>query len=826
MVYPEQFEWKLGVDKIRAIIKSKCKGEEGKKAVDSLAINYKLAEIEMQLQLTDEMKSICMLKQTYPAETYNTTNEATNNLKVDGLIVDIEGWVVIKNLLQKLGTQIKFLQQLEPSEYKYLQKLSKKIVFPKYVLSRIDNIISKKGTIKDHASPTLSGIRKNLEVSRKQASQQLNKMLLKIRSEGWLSSDLSATHVNGRVVLPIDSTHKRKLRGIVHDESATGKTSYIEPEDVLVKNNEIKTLELSEEREIKIILANLTKELRPYTSEIEASEQLIIELDLIRAKALFAIDINGIKPGLHNGPTLEIVRGKHPLLIYNYKNSTKKVIPLDVTLNESQRIMIISGPNAGGKSVALQTVALLQYMTQCGLLVPVGGSSSIGIFQNIFIDFGDEQSIENDLSTYSSHLRNMKFFLKNANENTLILIDEFGSGTDPSLGGAIAEGILNKLIKTDCKGIITTHYTNLKLYASDNQGVENAAMLIDNTEMSPLYQLQTGIPGSSYAIEIAHRAGLPEDVIEYAKNASGNLQADFDKHLRKVLRDKKYWEHKRSSIKHKEKKLEHIQTDYIEKLEKIKNKENQILQKAYAESQILIKDINKKLEQTIRNIRESNADKEKTKETRKHLQDYTKNVEKRLKSPKGNQELSLEINSVNKNIEQRNNKQEDSSKKPEYVHINPSAIHIGSKVKLKGQDGIGEVNDIGEKNVVVSFGQIYMSVEVSKLEKVSKEEYKSYRKSTLNTGNEYLDYQSNLKEFKPYLDLRGFNTQEALIEVSELVDKAIVLNVRELKILHGKGNGILRQNIREYLKKLEEVKAYNDEDVRFGGAGITIVLLK
>lgn len=826
MIYPLHFEELIGIKKIKDLIKSRCKGETGKLLVDNVIALYNIRLINKELQITAEMKSLCMLKSEYPAAGYNPISKTIKHLEIENKTLDLESIISIRDVLSKLKTQLNFIKKLNINEYPELTDLAQEVNFPQFVITRIDQIISKNGNIKDSASPTLNNIRKDLLQSKREVSGKLQNLLTQIKSKGWLSNDLSATIVNGRVVLPIDSTHKRKIKGIIHDESATGKTSYIEPDEVLIQNNEIRSLELAEQREIEKILFELTNDLRPYSSEIDNAEKIIAKLDFLRAKALFAIEINAIKPGLNNESVFNIVRGRHPLLEYNYKNTNKEVIPISINVNNQNRIIVISGPNAGGKSVALKTIALIQYMTQCGMLVPVGGTSEIGIFNNFFIELGDQQSIENDLSTYSSHLLNMKYFLNNSNANTLILIDEFGSGTDPEIGGAIAESILNSLVETQCKGVVTTHYTNLKLFAANTSGVENAAMLIDNKEMMPLYQLEIGLPGSSYAIEIAHRTGLPNHVIELARQKAGNNHTDFDKHLRKVLRDKRYYEQKRLTIKKQEKDLDKITQLYTDKLKSIKEKEKKILQQTKTESEDLIKEINKKIENTIREIKEANADKEITKQLRKDIQNFATKTDNKLKEKTSKGNLDNEINFENQITNKRLIKRGENPPKPEKVNIDPSEIHIGSKVKIKGQESMGEVTDLGETNAVVCFGQIYMSIEKSKLEKVNQDEYSSYKKYSSNNNKSGFIFNESLREFKPYIDIRGYNAEEAMEAVTELFDRAVVLNVKELKILHGKGNGILRQYIRHFLNNQAEVLACKDEDIRFGGAGITVVELK
>jgi len=729
----------------------------------------------------------------------------------------------IRTILDNSKSLILFFKRDDKNEFPVLGTKTNNLVFPKYLSDRIDSVLSKSGKIKDSASPVLKEIRKRLFESQNNVSKSLNSILGKIRANGWVSRDLSATMVNGRLVLPIESTFKRKLEGLIHDESASGKTSYIEPREVVELNNTIRELEFEENREIQKILFELTEEFRPYHEELKSISNLVTELDLIRAKAIFSISIEAIKPALDEDPQLDIIRGKHPLLYLALKKEKKEIVPTGFKLDSENRIMLISGPNAGGKSVALKTAALLTYMVQCGLPVPVGGQSVIGLFDNIFMDIGDEQSLENDLSTYSSHLMNMKHFLKNADNKTLVLIDEFGSGTDPVIGGTIAEAILEELNSKDCFGVITTHYSNLKILASNTLGIENAAMLIDQNKMEPTFILETGIPGSSYAIEIAQRIGLPQSIIEKTKEKAGGDQANMDKFLRRVLRDKKYWERKRQQIRIQEKKLEEVIDKNVIELETLKQKKKQIFETAKKESEQLLNNVNRQIENTIRKIKESQADKDITKEARKEIEDYK--AEFKAKTDSDNDEIARKYEHYKKKQEERKARKDEieKPKELEFVKIDESKINIGSKVRIKGQDVIGEVTDMGEKNAVVSFGNMYSSIDKEKLEKVSETDYKKQNKSAAGL---HFNYNDKVLNFKPYIDVRGDRVEEAIRKITELVDEAIMLDFKELKVLHGKGSGVLRQYIRDYLRTISQIQNCYDEDIRFGGGGITIVKLQ
>lgn len=824
MVYPDNFENRIGFDTVRNLIKSKCLGQSAQFLVDDIKFSNKADFIRRQLDETDEMISICMLKDNYPANSYPSVENVAKKLKVEGTALQLFEIIDIRTILENTKNLRSFFKNDEKNEYPLLKEKIARIIFPNYLYDRIQAVISKNGIIKDNASPSLKDIRKSLLDKQGSVTKRLNSILGDIREQGWVSKDLSATMVNGRLVLPIESNHKRKIKGLIHDESASGKTSYIEPQEIVELNNDIRELELAENREIQKILFELTQEFRPYWEDLYNISYIISEFDLIRAKALFSISIEAIKPAIDEDPGLDIVRGKHPLLYLTLKKEKKEVIPTSFKLDEENRILLISGPNAGGKSVSLKTTALLSYMVQCGLPIPVGGSTQMGIFDNIFIDIGDQQSLENDLSTYSSHLLNMKFFLKNANEKTLILIDEFGSGTDPIIGGTIAESILEELNNTKTFGVITTHYSNLKVFASNTPGILNAAMLIDSNKMQPTFILETGMPGSSYALEIAQRIGLPQSIIEKTQEKAGSDQVNFDKFLRRVMSDKKYWERKRQQIRLQEKKVEEILEKNLIELETIKTKKKQILESARKESELLLNDVNKQIENTIRKIKESNAEKDITKEARQEIQSFKEDFEKKISDE--NDEIGMKYNHIKKKIEEREARKANKVDKPqklEFVKIDENKINIGSKVRIKGQETIGEVTDMGEKNAVVSYGNMYTSVSIERLEKVSESEYKQQNRSASTL---HFNYNEKVLNFKPYIDVRGDKVEEAIRKITELVDEAIMLDFKELKILHGKGNGILRQHIRDYLRIIPQIESCYNEDIRFGGDGITIVKFK
>jgi DNA mismatch repair protein MutS2 len=628
---------------------------------------------------------------------------------------------------------------------------------------------------------------------------------------------------DGRLVIPVLPSFKRKITGIVHDESATGKTVFIEPQQVVEANNRIRELEAEERREIIRILVEFTTFLRPYFEEIKASQDFLGTIDFLRAKALFAVEINAIKPRIDNICQLEWAKAIHPLLFLSLRKQKKEIVPLDIILNEKQRILLISGPNAGGKSVCLKTVVLLQYMLQCGMLIPIHSNSRAGIFERLFIDIGDEQSIENDLSTYSSHLLNMKFFIKNSNTKTLLLIDEFGTGTEPMIGGAIAEATLDRFNRNSAFGVITTHYTNLKLYADATDGIVNGAMLYDRQHLQPLFQLSIGNPGSSFAVEIARKIGLPEDLIAEASEKVGSDRMDYDKHLQDIVRDKRYWENKRRDIRLKEKKLEETLAKYETEMASIEKQRKEITQKAKTEAQELLSNTNAKIENTIRQIKEAQAEKEKTKEVRKELEEFKKGLSLTLSKGEGTSPLNPPKGDLRK---------VQHIKQPLFLERKspPSGdlggFSVGSSVRLKGQTATGTIIEIQDKNAIVAFGQMKSTVKLSKLEAVSntqlKKEKHKYDSIAQNTNDEV---RQRKLTFKSEIDVRGMRVDEALQSVTYFIDDAIMVGITSVRILHGTGTGALRQMIRQYLGTINGVATYRDEHVQFGGAGITVIEL-
>ena len=821
MLYPNHFEQKTDFISIRRLLKDKCLSTLGAEQVELIQFETRYDDIVRMLNQTDEMLRVLTNEGAdLPVGDFFDIRPALARVRVEGLFLDELELFNLWRALEAVRRLVSFLLKDEARAYPYLAELLPGTESFPQIIKRIDTILNKFGKIKDNASPELSRIRREIHQVESSVSRTLNAILRQAQADGYVEKDVTPTMRDGRLVIPVSPAFKRKVNGIVHDESATGKTVFIEPQQVVEANNRIRELEGEERREIMRILLDFTNFVRPFTDEIVASQKFLGVIDFLRAKALFALEIDAIKPRVDNVCQLEWSKARHPLLFLALKRQKKEIVPLDIVLNEKQRILLISGPNAGGKSVCLKTVVLLQYMLQCGLLVPLHDSSRLGIFERLFIDIGDEQSIENDLSTYSSHLLNMKFFIRNSNTKTLLLIDEFGTGTEPMIGGAIAEATLERFNRNRAFGVITTHYTNLKLYADATEGVVNGAMLYDRQHLQPLFQLSIGNPGSSFAVEIARKIGLPEDLIAEAAEKVGSDRMDYDKHLQDIVRDKRYWENKRRDIRLKEKKLEDTLAKYEANMSDIDKVRKEITQKARQEAQTLLSETNARIENTIRQIKEAQAEKEKTKEVRKELEDFkTKiNVHSNANSSAAG---TLQRHKGDKTLIK---KTETRNPKPETQNAKPETLKPGSNVRLKGQTTTGVILEIQDKNAIVAFGQMKSTVKLSKLESVSNTQLKKENRKYDHLGSSSNDEVRQRKlTFTSEIDVRGMRGDEALQAVTYFIDDAVMVGVASVRILHGTGTGALRQMIRQYLGTVHAVRNYRDEHVQFGGAGITVV---
>lgn len=821
MIYPSNFEQKTGFDKVRLLVSDKCLSPLGKERVAAMSFSTDYTFISNELDLVDEFVKIQQGETDFPANYFFDVRYSLKRIRPEGTWMDEKELFDLKRSLQTIHDIIRFFQPGEDEEIKYpaLTALAGDIlVFPQLV-GRIDTILDKFGKVKDSASPELQTIRREMTITMSNISRNLQSILRAAQSEGVVEKDVTPTMRDGRLMIPVAPAFKRKIKGIVHDESASGKTVFIEPESVVEANNRIRELEGEEKREIIRILTDFTNFVRPLVPDILQSYEFLADIDFIRAKALFAIEIQGIRPVVEDKQQLDWARAIHPLLYLSLKKQHKEVVPLDIELTTEKRLLIISGPNAGGKSVCLKTVGLLQYMLQCGLLVPMHESSRTGLFEHLFIDIGDEQSIENDLSTYSSHLTHMKYFVRNCNERTILLIDEFGSGTEPQIGGAIAEALLNRFNQHKSFGVITTHYQNLKHFAEDTPGIVNGAMLYDRHLMQPLFKLAIGNPGSSFAIEIARKIGLPEDVIAEASEKVGMDYINMDKYLQDIVRDKRYWESKRQNIRQREKKLEDIIARYEKDLSEVNSQRKEIVREAKAEASRILSDANARIENTIREIKEAQAEKERTKQARQELQSFKNSVSD---AQEEDDKLARKMAKLKERAERKKQKQKLSAQPV----FNRDVIEVGDAVRLKGQTSVGTVIELQEKQATVAFGMIKSTVKLDRLEKVSKNQIKKeIQKSTFVSEQTSDQMHEKRLHFKQEIDVRGMRGEEALQTVTYFIDDAIQVGAQQVRILHGTGTGILRQLIREYLRSVPGVRSFHDEHVQFGGAGITVVEL-
>ncbi|MCD8262236.1 MAG: Smr/MutS family protein [Bacteroides sp.] len=825
MIYPQNFEQKFGFDLIRTLLKNKCLSTLGEEKVETMAFSADFTEIEERLNQMEEFLRIIQEEDDFPDQYFFDVRDSLKRIRVEGMYMDEPELFDLRRSLETIRSIVRFLERNEEEEsdhpYPTLKRLAGDVsVFPQ-LIGKIDTILDKYGKIKDNASSELMRIRRELAGTMNGISHSLHTILREAQREGLVDKDVAPTMRDGRLVIPVAPAMKRKLKGIVHDESASGKTVFIEPAVVVEANNRVRELESEERREIIRILTEFSGLVRPHIPEILLSYGFLGEVDFTRAKSYFALQLKCIRPVVTEKQVIDWRQAIHPLLQLTLEKQGKKVVPLDVELDRENRILIISGPNAGGKSVCLKTVGLLQYMLQCGLLIPLSERSRVGIFQDVFIDIGDEQSLENDLSTYSSHLTNMKNILKHCNGKSLILIDEFGGGTEPQIGGAIAEAVLKRFNEKGTFGIITTHYQNLKHYAEDHQGVVNGAMMYDRHLMQPLFQLQIGNPGSSFAVEIARKIGLPEEVIADASELVGQEYINADKYLQDIVRDKRCWENKRQSIRQRERQMEDTINRYETELSEFEKSRKAILKKAKEEAEQLIRESNARIENTIRTIKESQAEKEQTRKARQELTDFREALDKKIQE----EEQARILRKMEKLREKQNRKRDnkkDSSAQPAVLKVTP--VEKSSRVKIKGQTTVGEVMETSGKSATVAFGSIKSTIKLDRLEVVTGNVPKPSLQATSQVVTQTQDamYEKKLG-FKQDIDVRGMRGEEAVQAVTYFIDDAILVGMDRVRILHGTGTGALRSMIRQYLQTVPGVARYGDEHIQFGGAGITVV---
>lgn len=839
MIYSSNFENKIQFSEIRSLLKGYCLCQLGKDKVDEMAFSGDVAVINTMLRQTHEFRRLQEERDDFPLQFFFDMRESVKRIRLEGTHLEENEIFDLRRSLETIAAIVRFLDRGSDEgvyDYPTLHELTDGVLTFPEILRRIDQILDKYGKVKDSASPALADIRMQLHKAEGSVSRTLYSILRAAQSEGLVDKDVTPTVRDGRLVVPIAPGLKRKIKGIVHDESSTGKTVFVEPTEVVEANNRIRELEAEERREVVRILVDFTKLVRPYVNEIIYAYLLLAEIDFIRARAEFAVLVGGIEPEVQAAPVIDWISSRHPLLWLALKKQDKPVVPLDITLTRDRHILIISGPNAGGKSVCLKTVGLLQYMLQCGLSVPMSERSTVGVFKNLMIDIGDEQSIENDLSTYSSHLLNMKNMMRQANDGTLLLIDEFGTGTEPQIGGAMAEAVLNQFVKKQAWGVITTHYQNLKHYADSHDGIANGAMLYDRHEMRPLFRLAIGQPGSSFAIEIARKTGIPEEVIKEASEMVGSDYIQSDKYLQDIVRDKRYWENKRQNVHQREKELERTVARYEKEIADLEQSRKDILRKAKEQAEELLKESNKKIENAIREIRESQAEKEETKRIREELNEFKAGVSE-IDAKANDDLIAKKIRQIQERKERHKKHKDEKAERERQAaaKLREAAskaakkegrnLEVGDSVKIRGLSTVGKIESMDGKNATVIFGGMRTKMPASRLEYVDMAEAKKEDVAPVfNVSRETRETIDNRKlNFHQDLDVRGMRGDEALNAVMYFIDDACLVGMSRVRILHGKGNGILRQLIRQYLATVPSVTSFRDEHVQFGGAGITVV---
>lgn len=788
MIFPKNIETKLGFDKIKELLKKECQSSLGVAFVEKVRISTDYKVVNLLISQTDEFRQVIANGESMPNGDFYDFSDSLERAKIEGVFLEEEALHDLKISLETLFAWLHFFKQQEESEQ--LKQMASTTELDATLLNAISSKIDEKGKIKDNATPELFQIRKKIQNDQRKLRKLLNQVLKQAINKKYTKADANITIKNGRMVIPVQAEFKRKIKGFVQDESASGKLVYLEPTEVLEVNNEIKELEYQERREVIKILIALTDKVRVELHPLRRALIFLSLLDFIRAKAKFAIKINGIMPNFVNSNSIDWKGATHPLLYLAHQELGKSVVPLDIVLDDENRILVISGPNAGGKSVCLKTVGLIQYMFQAGMLVPIGEESTMGVFKNFFIDIGDEQSIENDLSTYSSHLSSMKFFLEQADKKTLFLIDEFGTGTDPNFGGAIAEAVLEKLNQQKAFGVVNTHYSNLKEFAEKSEGVVNGAMRFDTENLAPLYKLEIGKPGSSFALEIAQKIGLQKDIIDNIKEKLGTEKVNFEQLLSDLEKEKFTLENERKALQENNNSLQQKLKRYQALTDELSEKRKTIVNEAKEEANRLLKETNQRIESTIRVIKEHKASKTTTKDVRKKLAVFKESIKKeKVKKPKPT------------------------------VKVVEGVIETGSFVRIKGQETIGEVIGMRGKDVEIVFGSLTSKLKLSRLEKVSKGVFK---KSTKPTASRGIDLSSKMANFSTRLDLRGKRAAEALSMLDVFIDSALLFSSGELQVVHGKGDGILRELVRKQLKGYKNIVNIHDEHADRGGAGVTI----
>ncbi|MDR0511408.1 MAG: Smr/MutS family protein [Rikenellaceae bacterium] len=822
MVYPANFEGKIGFDRIREQVSALCTTAAARRKLSGEGFSDDRDAVARRIALCDELRQATMMEGDAPRVEYVDTEALLDKAAVVGSWLTLEEVATLRRALTAVHELSRFFASRK--QYPTLYSLSQDVASFPQIAGHVDTLLDRHDNLKDNASPELYDIRRAIRESEGRVAKRLQQILAAAQAAGLVEGDAAISMRDGRATIPVPAANKRKVRGFVLDESATGKTCFIEPVEVVEINNELRELEHRQKREVVRILTRFTDAIRPDVDGLRASGDYLTTLDMLAAKARWASDNGCVRPIVSDDFTLCLRSARHPLLAQTLAREGRQIVPLDVRLDRSKRILVISGPNAGGKSVCLKTIGLLQYMFQCGFPLPALENSEMPLFDSLLIDIGDEQSIDNDLSTYSSHLLNMKNMLAGATDRSLLLIDEFGAGTEPTIGGAIAEAILERFAARGAFGVITTHYSNIKYFASSAEGVENGAMTFDTTAIRPLFRLEMGTPGSSFAIEIARKSGLGEDIIRLASEKAGDDRVNLERQLREIARDRRYWEQKRDRIRIADRNIEQIENKYEQQLTAIRSERNAIIRAAREEASRLLSEANKQIENTIRTIREAQADRELTRLARRELEEF------REKAAEANERQGDMVREQMERIEARRRRRAERQGLPAAEAAEPEAVkrepEVGGKVRIVGQEGYGEVVSIKGKRATVAFGHILTTVDRQRLEAVSNAEYKRFSRASRPAAVVSVDISQRKLNFKHNIDLRGMRAAEALEWVEDFIDDAIMTGASEVRILHGKGTGALKEEVRRYLSTVREVASATDEHVDMGGAGITVVKLR
>ncbi len=837
-----RLEQKIGFDQIRRIVSDRCSTAYAVERTATETFSTNQAHIRKRLLLTDEMRLIMMFEEGFPSGGFIDCIDFLKPLERSSSAIDLISLRKLKTMLETLRKVTSFFEEVKDGVYPNLKRMSAHILnFPE-IQRRIDGILDRYGDVKDTASDELYAIRKSLREKEGTISRRMTAILKKAQEEGIVDSDAGVSVRDGKMLIPVSAANKKRLPGFIYDESATGKTAFIEPAEVVELDNQIKELKFSEQREIVRILFEFTEFLRPYIPDLLDAARYLGEIDFIMAKAQTALDFIAGMPVISEDGRMNLRKARHPLLERTLRKEKKEIVPLTASLTPEKHILLISGPNAGGKSVCLKTVGLLQYMFQWGMLIPTSETSELLVFDRIMVDIGDDQSIDNDLSTYSSFLANMKEMLAKADDKTLILIDEFGSGTEPAAGGAIAEAILSELDKRGSYGVITTHYTNLKLYASGaDTGVMNGAMMFDVQNIAPLFKLEMGLPGNSFAFELARKMGIPEVIIKDAESRAGEEFVGIERNLRKIARNRKALDEKLERIKHTDKTLESITDKYQKELQQIKQLKKTILDEAKKEAEEIIKGANRQVESTIKTIKESQAEKETTQEARKELQDFMSilaarkeqeqkdkedYIEKKIRQLDARKERQKQRKARKADDKETREMMEQQAEKERIEAFRSAPLKVGEKVRVKDNGMVGEVTKVSAKAVVVIIGNISSKMPLDKVERITSNEYKSVIKETSRPVSA-IRYDSSISErklnFSTEMDIRGERLNDAIEKVTRYIDDAVMLGIPSVRIIHGKGTGVLRDEIQKLVRTMPGVASARDEHIQFGGTGVTIV---